>query len=244
MYCMEHTIFRRASKLNTSESIDIWKTQQHDVHNTAAFPDSSQYGGQKNSLLCYVKLILSHRLNRNYYQRNHVYNIYMYINVNDDDVWYKLFNCSDLLSFNLLSFNVIWGEIKLYHSKGHIWLPICLLWTPSLYLVPFSRYSTSKFLGFDLGLWPLKIIWDQKILYHSKGHIWLPICLLWTSYLYLVPFSRYSTSNFLGFGVWGLGSKNIPYEKPYITSYLNSMDTISLSRTVFDIFDFKVFRDH
>ena len=40
-----------------------------------------------------------------------------------------------------------------------------------------------------------------------------------------------------------LGSKNImPFEKPYLTSYLTSMDTISLSRTVFEIFDFKVFR--
>ena len=40
-----------------------------------------------------------------------------------------------------------------------------------------------------------------------------------------------------------LGSKQfIPLESPYITSYLTSMDTISLSRTVFEIFDFKVFR--
>ena len=40
-----------------------------------------------------------------------------------------------------------------------------------------------------------------------------------------------------------LGSKNfIPFESPYMTSYLTSMDNISLSRTVFEIFDFKVFR--
>ena len=40
-----------------------------------------------------------------------------------------------------------------------------------------------------------------------------------------------------------LGSKNfIPFESPYITSYLTSINTISLSRTVFEIFDFKVFR--
>ena len=40
-----------------------------------------------------------------------------------------------------------------------------------------------------------------------------------------------------------LGSKNfIQFESPYMTSYLTSMDTISLSRTVFEIFDFKVFR--
>ena len=40
-----------------------------------------------------------------------------------------------------------------------------------------------------------------------------------------------------------LGSKQlIPFESPYMTPYLTSMDNISLSRTVFEIFDFKVFR--
>ena len=34
----------------------------------------------------------------------------------------------------------------------------------------------------------------------------------------------------------------VPYESPYMTSYLTSIDTFSLSRTVFEIFDFKVFR--
>ena len=144
---------------------------------------------------------------------------------------------------------VIWGQKELYRSKGHIWYPIWLLWTPSLYLVPFSRYSTSKFLGFGLDLWPLKVIRGPKKLYHSKGHIWLPIWLLWTPSLYLVPFSRYSTSKFLGFDLdlWPPeghpGSKRvIQFESPCMTSYLTSMDTISLSRTVFEIFDFKVFR--
>ena len=37
------------------------------------------------------------------------------------------------------------GSIISYYSKAHIWLPIWLLWTPSLYLVPFSRYCRSKF---------------------------------------------------------------------------------------------------
>ena len=90
------------------------------------------------------------------------------------------------------------GSKNLYHSKCHILLPIWLLWTPSLYLVPFSRYSTWKILGFDLDLWPLEFIWGLKIVYHSKGHIWLPIWLLWTPSLYLVTFSRYSPSKFLG----------------------------------------------
>ena len=34
----------------------------------------------------------------------------------------------------------------------------------------------------------------------------------------------------------------IPFESPYMTSYLTSIDTFSLSRTVFEIFDFKLFR--
>ena len=33
-----------------------------------------------------------------------------------------------------------------------------------------------------------------------------------------------------------------PFESPYMTPYLTSIDTFSLSRTVFEIFDFKVFR--
>ena len=195
--------------------------------------------------------------------------------------------------------NVIWGRKKLYYSKAHIWLPIWLLWTTSLYFVPFSKYSTSKFSGFDLDLWPLKVLWGRKFLYHSNAHIWLPIWLSWTIFLYLVPFSRYSTSKFSGFDldfwppkviwvknsytirkpiydflsdfygqyfslsyhfrdirlqsfrVWHwplnpeghLGSKKfISFESPYMISYLTSMDNISLSCAVFEIFNFKVFR--
>ena len=57
--------------------------------------------------------------------------------------------------------------------------------------------------------------------------------------------------NFKVFRVWPwpltpkghLGSKSfIPFESPYMTSYLSSMDNISPSRTVFEIFDFEVFR--
>ena len=48
---------------------------------------------------------------------------------------------------------------------------------------------------------------------------------------------------------WALTSKGhqrsknfILFESPYVTSYLTSIDTFSLSRTVFEIFDFKLFR--
>ena len=112
---------------------------------------------------------------------------------------------SEIFVFKVLGFDldlwplkIIWGQKIVYRWKAHIWLPIWLLWTPSLYLAPFSRYSTSKFLGFDLDLWPLKVIWGQKISYDWKAHIWLPIRLLWTLSLYLVPFSRKFGSQFFG----------------------------------------------
>ena len=47
--------------------------------------------------------------------------------------------------------------------------------TDTFYLVPFSRYSTSKFLGFDLNLCPLGVTWSQKYSHHLKAHIWLTI---------------------------------------------------------------------
>ena len=114
---------------------------------------------------------------------------------------YLVISISKFLGFDLdfWPLKIIWGRKKFYCLKAHIWLPIWLLWTTSLYLVPFSRYSTSKFLGFDLDFWPLEIIWGRKKFYCLKAHIWLPIWLLWTTSLYLVPFSRYSTSKFLGF---------------------------------------------
>ena len=131
--------------------------------------------------------------------------------------------------FEIFDFKVLgvwpWPLTPKGHLGSNIFIPFdspymtsyltSMLWTTSLYLVPFSSYSTSKFSGFDLDLWPLKVIWDQKFLYHSKAHIWLPIWLQWTTTLYLVLFSRYSTSKFLGFDLdlWPLkviwGQKNL-----------------------------------
>ena len=75
---------------------------------------------------------------------------------------------------------------------------------------------------------------------------------------YLTPMDTISLSltvleifKFKNFGVWPwpltpkghMGSKNaIPFERLYVTSYLTSSDTMSLSLTVLEIFDFKVFR--
>ena len=66
---------------------------------------------------------------------------------------------------------------------------------------------------------------------------------------YFLPFLRFLNSRFqwLDLDLWllicrgHLGSKIFPtFENPYMTSYLTSIDTFSLSRTVFEIFDFKV----
>ena len=140
----------------------------------------------------------------------------------------------------------MWGQKIVYHSKASIWLPIWLLWTPSLYLVTFSSYSTSKFSGSDLDLCPLKVIWGQNILYHSKANIWLPTSMDTSFSLSRTVFEIF---NFKVFMVWPLtpeghlGSKKIiPFESLYMTFCLTSMDNISLSQIIFKIFDFKVFR--
>ena len=61
----------------------------------------------------------------------------------------------------------------------------------------------------------------------------------------------FETFYFKVFGIWPwpltskshLGSKKfMQLEYPYMSSYLTSMDNISLSRTAFEIFDFKFFR--
>ena len=87
--------------------------------------------------------------------------------------------------FEIFDFNVfrVWpwplgvtrGQKYFHHLKAHLWLPIQLPLTLSLYLVPFSRYSISKFLGFDLDLWPLGVTWGQTYFHHLKAHIWLPV---------------------------------------------------------------------
>ena len=98
----------------------------------------------------------------------------------------------------------------------------------------------------------------------SKGHLTSKNCIQFerpymTSYLTAmdtllsISLSRtvFEIFDFKVFWVWHppltpkrhLGSKKFePFERPYLTSYLSSMDTVSLSCTVLEIFDFKVFR--
>ena len=77
-----------------------------------------------------------------------------------------------------------WPLIFRGHPKSEIFPPVestyVTSYLPSIntfYLVPFSRYSTSKFLGFDLDLWPLGATLGQKYFHHSKAHTLLPISL-------------------------------------------------------------------
>ena len=124
------------------------------------------------------------------------------------------------------------------------------------YLTSIDTFSLSRtvFEIFDFKVfrvwpwpWPLEVTRGRKKFHHSKAQYM-------TSYLtsidtfYLVPFSRYSTSKFQVWP-WPLTfrgppevQKISPFESPYMTSYLTSIDTFSLSRTVFDIFDFKFFK--
>ena len=148
-----------------------------------------------------------------------------------------------------LTFGVTLGQIYVHHSKAHICLPILLLLALSLYLVPFLRYSTSKFLGFDLDLWPLRGHLRSKIFPPFES----PYMRSYLTFISTFSLSRtvFEIFDFKVFRVWawpltfrGHLRSNIfsPFESPYMTSYLTPIDTFSLSCTVFEIFDFKVFR--
>ena len=127
--------------------------------------------------------------------------------------------------------------------------------TFSLSRTVFEIFDFTKFLGFDLDLWHLKVIWGQKFRCHSKTfqpfespYINSYLTSMDTISLSLTVFEIF---DFNKFRVWPwplthkshLGSNFlILFESPYMTSYLTSMNTISLSLTVFEIFDFNFFR--
>ena len=158
--------------------------------------------------------------------------------------------------FEIFDFKVfrVWPLTFRGHLRSKIFLPFESPYMPS-YLTSIGTFSLSRtvFEIFDFKVfrvWPrpstFGVTLDQKYVHHSKAHIWLPILLLWALSLYLVPFLRYWV-----FRVWPwpltfgghLRSKIfLPIESSYMPSYLTSIGTFSLSRTVFEIFDFKVFR--
>ena len=145
--------------------------------------------------------------------------------------------------------------------KGHLeWKEIIPFGSPYMtsYLTSMNTISLSRtvleifdFKVFRVWPWPLT----------PKGHLGSKKCILFGSpYMtsYLTSMNTISLSrtvleifDFKVFRVWPwpltpkghLGSKKfIPFGSPYMTSYLTSMNTISLSRTVLEIFDFNVFR--
>ena len=105
----------------------------------------------------------------------------------------------------------------------------------------------------DFRVWP----WPLTSEGHLGSNIFIPFeSPYMTSYLTSMDTISLSLTvleifKFKKFRVWPwpltpkghLGLKNfIPFESPYMTSYLTSMDTISLSLTVLEIFKFKQFR--
>ena len=126
------------------------------------------------------------------------------------------------------------------------------------YLTSIDTFSLSRtvfeifnFKVFRVWLWPLNF----------RGHLRSKIISLFerpyrTSYLTSIETFSLSRTvfeifDFKDFGVWPwpltfrghLRSKIFPpFESSYRTSYLTSIDTFSLSRTVFEIFNFKVLR--
>ena len=165
------------------------------------------------------------------------------------------------ISYSIFDLNVfrVWpltskshlGLKKLYHSKAHIWLLIWLLWTPSLYLVPFTSYWTPKCLRFDLDHWTLEVIWylvSKKFIPSESPYMTFYLTSIDNISVSRTVFEKFDFEVFM-VCPWPLTPKGhlgskcfIAFESPYMTSYLTSMDNISQFRTVFEIFDFKVFR--
>ena len=128
----------------------------------------------------------------------------------------------------------------------------------TFYLTSIDTFSLSRLVPgiFDFKVfrvWP----WPSTFGGHRRSKIFLPFespCM--TSYLISIDTFSLSPTVFgiLDFKVlrvwpWPLTFEGhqrskifSPFESPYLTSYLTSIDTLSLFRTVSEIFDFKVFR--
>ena len=126
------------------------------------------------------------------------------------------------------------------------------------YLISIDTYSLSRtvFEIFDFNVfrnWP----WPLTFSGHSRSKIFSPFKSPYMT-SYLTSFDTFSLSRtvFEIFDIkvlrvwpWPLTFRGHPrsnifslFEKSYMTFYLTSIDTFSLSRNVFEIFDFKGFR--
>ena len=128
-------------------------------------------------------------------------------------------------------------------------IPYLTFLTLSLHLVRFLKNLTSKFWEFDLDFLPLKFTRGRK----KFSPFERPYVTSYLTSIDTFSLSRtvFEILDFKFIEVWpwfltfrGHQSSIIfsPFESPYMTSYLTSIDTFSLSRTVFEISDFKVFR--
>ena len=107
---------------------------------------------------------------------------------------------------------------------------------------------------------PLQNFWGWPWPLSSRGHLWSELFSTFESThttSYLTSFDNFSSSRtvfeffdfkILGVWPWSLTIEDhigwiefSPFESPYMTSYLTSFDTFSLSRTVFEIFHYKIF---
>ena len=145
--------------------------------------------------------------------------------------------------------------------KGHLGSKFFIPFESSymtFYLTSIGTISLSRTV-FEIFDFKVFRVWPWPLT--SEGHLGSKFFILFespymTSYLtsmdtISLPRTVFEIFDFIVFRVWPwpltpeghLGSnKFIPFESQYITYYLTSMDTISLSRTVFGIFDLKVFR--
>ena len=126
------------------------------------------------------------------------------------------------------------------------------------YLTFIDTFSISRTV-FEIFEFKVFRVWPWPLTYrgHQRSKIFSPFESRYTtSYLTSIdtfPLSRivFEIFDFKVFRVWPWPltfrvhqrSKIFsPFVSPYMTSYLTSIDTFSISRTVFEIFEFKVFR--
>ena len=163
--------------------------------------------------------------------------------------------------FEIFDFKVFrvwpWPLTSKGHLRSKIFIPFESVYMTSC-LTSIDTFSLSRtvFEIFDFKVfrvWP----WPLTSKGHLRSKIFIPFeSVYMTSCLTSIDTFSLSRTVFEIFDFklfrvwpWPLTSKGhrrsklfIPFESPYMTSYLISIDTFALSRTVFEIFDFKLFR--
>ena len=145
--------------------------------------------------------------------------------------------------------------------KGHLRLKIFSPFESSYmtsYLISIDTFSLSRtvieifdFKVFRVWPWPLNFRGHLRSKLFSEFQS--PYLVFYLTSVYTFSLSRtvFDGFDFKVFRVWpwpstfwGHPRSKIfsPFESLYITTYLTSIDTFSISRTVFEVFDIKVFR--